>query len=301
MSCGTSNDDTDRDHRRQANQAIGVSAVGLAITGGVELCLALFTGSVALLSDALHNLSDVSTSLAVFLGFKISQRRPSRHYPYGFDRAEDLAGLLVALVIWSSAVFAGYQSYEKLISHSATTRVWVGMAGALLGIVGNQVVARYKMMVAQHINSVTLLADARHSWLDALSSMGALVGLLLVAFGYSWGDPVAGFAVTLFIVHVGYEVTRDILEHLMDGVDPAELEAAEAAAKAVEGVRSASARARWMGRSLIVEVEGELPERTPLGEADEIGHRVQHAVRDAVGGVREVRWSAYSKHHADAA
>ncbi len=87
------------EHRAAANRAVGVSAVGLAVTGGIELALAVLTGSVGLLGDALHNLSDVSTSAVVFLGFRISRRPPTERYPYGFERAEDLAGLGVALVI----------------------------------------------------------------------------------------------------------------------------------------------------------------------------------------------------------
>ncbi len=293
MSCSSTNRQEELEHRRLANRAMGISALGLFGAGAIELLLALFTGSVALLSDALHNLSDVSTSAVVFVGFRLSQRQPSRHYPYGFERAEDLAGLGVALVIWASAAFAGYQSYEKLVSHAPTTNVWVGMMGAVLGIAGNQLVARYKRRVGERINSVTLLADAKHSWLDALSSFGALLGLLLVAAGFPLGDPLAGFAVTLFIVHVGFEVTRDILEHLMDGVDPAELSAAEAAALGVPGVAAAVARARWMGRSLVVEVEGEVAARTSVREAEEIGHTVKHAVLDAVEAAREVRWTAH--------
>lgn len=294
MSCSTGDGTQEREHRLQANKAVTVSAIGLGIAGAVELALALFTGSVALLGDALHNLSDVSTSLVVFLGFKVSQRDASRHFPYGFERAEDLAGLGVALVIWSSAVFAGYQSYQKLVSHAGTSHVFAGMAGALIGILGNQLVARYKSRIGRHINSITLLADAKHSWLDAMSSGGALLGLVMVALGYPLGDPIAGFAVTLFIVHVGYEVTMDMIEHLMDGVDPGQLEAAETAARTVPGVQAAKARGRWMGRSLVVEVEGELPDRCSLQEADEIGHRVKHAVLDAVHEVSEVRWSAHS-------
>src|ERR1700730_7262749 len=76
-------------HRRDANRAVGVSAIGLALTGGIELALAIVTGSVALLGDALHNLSDVSTSAVVFLGFRISKRKPTTEYPYGYERAED--------------------------------------------------------------------------------------------------------------------------------------------------------------------------------------------------------------------
>jgi cation diffusion facilitator family transporter len=94
------------------------------------------------------------------------------------------------------------------------------MVGAVLGVAGNQVVARYKARVGRRIQSATLQADARHSWLDALSSLGALIGLAVVALGYPVGDPIAGFAVTLFILHVGYEVTSELVHHLMDGVDP---------------------------------------------------------------------------------
>ncbi|MGH2363456.1 MAG: cation diffusion facilitator family transporter [Chloroflexota bacterium] len=292
MSRGPTKGSADHEHRRQANRAVAVSAVGLGLTGAVELALALFTGSVALLGDALHNLSDVSTSLAVFLGFSLSKRPASRRFPYGFERAEDLAGLGVALVIWGSAVFAGYESFQKLISHAPTTNPLIGILGAALGIVGNQVVARYKKRVGERINSVTLLADARHSWLDALSSFGALLGLVLVALGFPLGDPIAGFAVTLFILHVGYAVTRDILEHLMDGVNPEELEAAELAAQSVPGVEAAAARARWMGRSLVVEVEGQLSGRLSLHETDAIGDDVKHAILRAVEDAREVRWTA---------
>jgi cation diffusion facilitator family transporter len=121
------------EHRHAANRAVGVSAVGLALTGGIELVLALVTGSVGLLGDALHNLSDVSTSAVVFLGFRISKKPATERYPYGYERAEDLAGLGVALVIWLSALFAGVESYRKLIDHRGTTHLALGMAGAVLG------------------------------------------------------------------------------------------------------------------------------------------------------------------------
>ncbi len=292
MSCNTENiSKMEREHRRQANRAVAISALGLGLTGGVELLLALLTGSVALLGDALHNLSDVSTSALVFLGFKLSEQPPSRKYPYGLGRAEDLAGLGVALVIWASAVFAGCESYRKLIEEAPTRQAWVGMAGAVLGIVGNQVVAGYKQKVGERIHSVTLVADAKHSWLDALSSLGALIGLAVVAAGYRWGDPIAGFAVTIFILHVGYKVTMEIVEHLMDSVAPEDLLAAESAAVAVAGVREVVARARWMGRSLIVEIEGTLKEDMSLREAEAIGHKVKHAVLNTLDKARQVYWT----------
>jgi len=90
-------DRDDADERRQANRAIAVSAIGLGATGLAELLLAVFTGSVGLLGDAIHNLSDVSTSAVVFLGFRLSRRPPTEKYPYGLERAEDLAGIGIAV------------------------------------------------------------------------------------------------------------------------------------------------------------------------------------------------------------
>ena len=223
----------DAGERRQANRAIAVSAIGLGATGLAELLLAVFTGSVGLLGDAIHNLSDVSTSAVVFLGFRLSRRPPTEKYPYGLERAEDLAGIGIAAVIWASAAFAGYESVRKLIEHGHTSHVAAGIIGAVLGILGNQVVARYKLVVGRRINSATLIADARHSWLDALSSAGALLGLIAVALGLPWGDPLAGLVVTAFICHVGYEVTKDVVNRLADGIDPEVIATAEAAAGSV--------------------------------------------------------------------
>jgi len=276
--------------RHDAHRAIGVSAVGLAATGLIELGVALLSGSAGLLGDALHNLSDVSTSAVVFLGFRLSKRPASASHPYGWDRAEDIAGLGVALVIWASAVFAAVVSIHKLTEHGRTTHLAYGVAAAAVGIIGNQVVARYKGRVGRRIRSATLLADAQHSWLDALSSAGALLGLVAVAAGVRWADAVAGLIVTGFILHVGYEVTADILQHLLDGVDPTILADAEQAALGVPGVGHVHVRARWMGRSLLVEVEGYVPEDLTVAAGAAIGGQVERAVAAAVPASRAVLW-----------
>lgn len=282
----------DAGERRQAVRALAVSGVGLAVTGLVELAIALLSGSVALLGDALHNLSDVSTSVAVFIGFRVSRRAPSERYPYGYERAEDLAGVAIAVVIWASAALAAAESVAKLVHHGHTHYVGWGIAAAAAGIAGNQLVARYKLVVGRRINSATLIADARHSWLDALSSAGAAIGLIGVLAGLPWADGVAGLVVTGFICHVGWEVSVDVAHRLMDGIDPDVLAAAEAAAADVPGVRHAHARARWTGRTLRVEVEGWVDAATTVEEADRIGR----AVADRVGGrlpeMRSFTWTA---------
>ena len=282
----------DLNERRQANKAIAVSAAGLALTGLIEIVIAVASGSVGLLSDALHNLSDVSTSLVVFLGFRVSRRAATERYPYGYERAEDLAGVGIAVVIWASAAFAAAQSIHKLVEHGATHHVGWGIAGAAAGILGNQLVARYKLRVGRRINSATLIADARHSWLDALSSAGALLGLVGVLLGARWADPVAGVVVAAFICHVGWEVTVDVAHRLLDGVDPAIVTTAETAAASVPGVRHAHVRARWTGRTLRIEVEGWVDATPATADADAIGRAVAHRIAGALPEARSVTWAA---------
>ena len=277
--------------RHAANRAVAVSAVGLAGTGLAELLLALLTGSVGLLGDAIHNLSDVSTSAVVFLGFRLSRKPASERYPYGLERAEDLAGIGIAVVIWASAAFAGFESIRKLVGHGHTTDVGWGIAGAVIGIAGNQVVARYKLGIGKRIGSATLVADARHSWLDAISSAGALAGLIAVACGQSWGDPVAGLAITAFICHVGYEVTSDVVHRLADGVDPEVIRAAEAAAGSVAGVVHAHARARWTGRTLRVEIEGWVDPDLTARNADALGRQVADAIARELPEAGSLTWT----------
>jgi cation diffusion facilitator family transporter len=278
--------------RAAAMGAIGWSAVGLAVTGAVELFVALVSGSVGLLGDALHNLSDVSTSLVVWLGFRVSRRSPTTSHPYGYERAEDLAGLALASVVWASAALAGWQSWRKLVDGGHTSHLVLGAVAALVGVAGNQLVARYKGRVGRRINSVTLLADARHSWLDALSSFGALIGLVAVALGASWADAVAGLVVTGFIVHVGIEVSRDVIGHLMDGVDPSVLARATDAAHQIPEVASVQVRARWLGRSLVIDVDGLLDEDLTLSCATVVGVEVRAAVHAAVPEAADVHWHA---------
>ena len=195
------------------------------------------------------------------------------------------------MVNWASAAFAGYESIRKLIDHGHTTHLAAGIAGAVVGIIGNQVVARYKLVVGKRIGSATLIADARHSWLDALSSAGALIGLIAVALGQPWGDPVAGLAITAFICHVGWEVTSDVVHRLADGIDPGVIHAAETAAGSVPGVIHAHARARWTGRTLRVEIEGWVDPDMTAREADELGRHVADAMAGELPEASSFTWA----------
>jgi cation diffusion facilitator family transporter len=168
------------------------------------------------------------------------------------------------------------------------------MAAAVVGITANRLVAARKTRVGNQIQSATLLADARHSWLDALSSLGALIGLIAVALGAQWGDPVAGFAVTLLIAHVGWEVSTGLVQHLMDGVDPEVITSAVAAAMLVPDVTDAQARGRWSGRTLTLDIDITLHPTVPLAEATHIAEAVRLATLSHIGATRTVNVRPHS-------
>lgn len=137
-----------------------------------------------------------------------------------------------------------------------------------------------------------MIADAKHSWLDALSSAGALVGLIAVAFGARWGDPVAGLAVTTFICHVGWEVSTDVAHRLLDGIDPHIITTAETLAADIPGIRHAHARARWTGRTLRLEMEAWLDPNTTVHDADQLGQTAATHIGKALPDVRSFTWTA---------
>src|SRR5712691_8235780 len=134
------------------------------------------------------------------------------------------------------------------------------MLAATIGIIGNQLVARYKLRVGRAIKSAPLIVDARHSWLDAIASAGALAGLIGVALGLRVADPIAGFAITLLIIHIGIDATKDVSSRLMDENDEEVAEAIRAAAEEIPGVAQVSdVRARWLGREVEARVLVRLP------------------------------------------
>ncbi len=197
----------------------------------------------------------------VFLGFRLSRRQPTDRYSDGLDRAEDLAGIGTAAVIWVSAAFAGAESIRKLLQHGHTAAVGADIAGAVIAILSNRAVARYKLVIGRRIGSATLIAR-RPAFLTRCAVLGWRARRAYrVAAGQPWGGPVAGLALTASICHVGWEVTTGVVHRLADGVDPRVITAADSAAGSVPGVIHAHARARWTARTLRVEVEDRRPPR----------------------------------------
>src|SRR6266571_3899945 len=229
-------------------RAVQISTAGMFIVAAIQFAIAGIGGSAGLFADALHNLGDVLTTVALWIAFVISNRAANQRYTYGYHRAEDLAGIFIVLVIIASAVAGAWESIQKLSSGSAPTHLLLSMAAAVVGFVGNEILAWYKISVGKRINSVPLVADGQHSRIDGLTSLAALIGLIGAAFGLRIADPIAGLVITVVILTVVYSPSRSVLQRLLDAVDPHVVPSIIATASEVPGVEDVGdVRARWVG------------------------------------------------------
>src|SRR3990172_11318191 len=204
--------------------------------------------SAALLADPIHNLADVFTSLPIWIAFILSRRQANRRFTYGYSRAEDIAGVTVILFIVASAGFAAYAAAQKWSSQTATTHLGLGMAAALIGAIGNELVAMYKIREGRAIGSAALVADGQHSRADALTSVGAFLGILGVFLGLPCADPLMALLISAAILYIAWDSGREVFSRIMDAIEPETVERIEQAAGAVAGVRGVDeVPARWIG------------------------------------------------------
>jgi cation diffusion facilitator family transporter len=270
-------------------RAVQISTAGMFIVAAIQFAIAAIGGSAGLFADALHNLGDVLTTVALWIAFVISSRAANQRYTFGYYRAEDLAGIFIVLVIIGSAVGGAVESILKLTSGNVPSQIYLSMAAALVGVVGNELLAQYKISVGKRINSVPLVADGQHSRIDGLTSLAAFLGLVGVKLGFPQADPVAGLIITVVIVTVVYSTSRSVLQRLLDAVDPHIVPAIVVAAEAVPGVIAVTdVRARWVGHTLHVVMNIEVDANLTLARAHAIAEEVRHRIFHEIKGVSEV-------------
>ena len=270
-------------------RALLVSLVGLLLTTAFQATIALLGGSAGLLAETIHNLADAFTALPLGLAFILARREANRRFTYGYGRAEDVAGAVVVLLIVASAGLSAYESTLKLTRVETPRYLEWGMLAAAAGIVGNEIVARYKIRVGQDIGSAALVADGQHSRADGLTSLAAFLGLLGARLGWAQADGIAGLLITLFILGIVWETGRDILSRLMDSVEPELVTHMEAVAVGVVGVqRVHSIRARWVGHQLTMEVHICADGSTTLVAAHQIAEEVRHALMHTIPRLNDV-------------
>ena len=169
---------------RDGTRALVVSLGVLALTALVQVLIVLVSGSVALLSDTIHNFADALTAIPLGVAFWLGRRPPTRRYTYGYGRSEDLAGIFIVVTIAASAGLAAWAAVNRLIHPEQIHRVgWVILAG-LVGFAGNELVAVHRVRTGHRIGSAALVADGLHARTDGFTSLAVVIGALGVAFGW---------------------------------------------------------------------------------------------------------------------
>jgi cation diffusion facilitator family transporter len=275
-------------------RAVKISLLALGATAMAQIVIVVISGSVALLADTVHNFSDALTAIPLWIAFALSTKAATRRYTYGFGRAEDLAGLFVVAMITVSAIIAGIESIRRLINPVPIEHVgWVAAAG-LVGFIGNEIVAIYRIRVGRQIGSAALIADGLHARTDGFTSLAVLFGAGGVALGFPLSDPIIGLVITVAILAVLRTAVRDIFRRLMDGVDPALVDAAEAALATEPGVTAVrSVKMRWIGHRIYADAELDIDPATTLAEAHRIAHDAEHTLTHAVPKLSSALVHAY--------
>jgi cation diffusion facilitator family transporter len=236
---------------------------------------------VSLLADTIHNFSDALTAVPLWIAFNLSRRGPNRRFTYGYGRAEDIAGGFIIAVILASALVAGYESVQRLLNpRPVESPVWVIVA-AIIGFIGNELVAVFRMRVGKEINSTALIADGQHARTDGLTSLAVLVGAVGSMLGYPILDPIVGLVITVAILAILWQTGREVMERVMDAIEPEIIETIEHAARETEGVEGVNQiRARWLGHRLVIGMNVVVDDDFTVAEGHEVAMKVQESVQE---------------------
>jgi cation diffusion facilitator family transporter len=279
-------------------RAVKVSLAVLGLTAVAQILVVIVSGSVALAADTIHNFSDALTAVPLWIAFALATKAATRRYTYGFGRVEDLAGLFVVAMIALSAIIAGYEAVMRLIHPEPIDHVgWVAAAG-LIGFIGNEWVALYRIRIGRRVGSAALVADGVHARTDGFTSLAVLFSAGGVALGVPLADPIIGLVITVAILAVLRSAVRDVFRRLLDGVDPALVDAAEQTLAARPGVRAVrSVRMRWIGHRLHADAELDVDPTLNLAQAHRIAHDAEHQLTHAVPKLSTALIHAYPAEH----
>lgn len=190
-------------------------------------------------SPARKVFADALTAVPLAIAFSLGRRAATRRFAYGYGRAEDLAGIVIVVIIAGSAAFAGYEAIKRLIDPQDVQALgWVAAAG-VIGFLGNEWVARYRIRAGREIGSAALVADGLHARTDGFTSLAVLLGAGGSALGFPLADPIVGLLITVAICFVLKDAAREIYHRLMDAVDPRLVDRAEHILAHVPGVLGA--------------------------------------------------------------
>lgn len=270
-------------------KTLKISLAGLLLTALFQVVIVVISGSTALLADTIHNFADALTSIPLWIAFAYSRRKATRSLTYGYGRLEDLAGIIIIIIILFSALVALNESIQKFINPSEIKSAGWVMTAAIIGFLGNEIVAHYRIRTGNEIGSAALVADGKHSRIDGLTSLAVFFAAVGVMLGYPLLDPIAGIVISIFIFGIVVETTKDIFKRLLDIVDPSLIDNIESTALTVKGVKSVhDVKARWIGHNIRVDISIAVDENLSVREGHNVAVKVHRILLEKITHLKDI-------------
>lgn len=250
-----------------------------------KLIAGIIANSAAMVSDAIHSASDVVSTVAVMVGIKMSRKNSDKEHPYGHERIECIASLILAIILFITGLAIGYGALKSIIDRTYITKKSIGtlaLIAAIISIGVKEWMFHYTKRAAKRINSTALMADAWHHRTDALSSVGALIGIALSMAGFPIFDPVASIIICILILKAALDIFKESTDRMIDTAadEKTQCELKETI-KSVEGVIEINRlRTRLFGSKMYVDVEFSADGNLTLTKAHEIAHNVHDILEE---------------------
>lgn len=260
-----------------------ISIVVNVLLSAIKFVVGVIANSGAMISDAIHSVSDVFSTIIVMIGANAAAKAPDQEHPYGHDRMECIAAIVLAIVLFITGIGVGITGVKKIFGGNYGDLAVPGalaLVAAVISIVVKEGMFWYTRFYGKKVDSTALLADAWHHRSDALSSVGSFIGILGARLGFPICDPLASVVICLFIVKAAYNICKEALDKMVDKSCDDETERKMSdLIKSQEGVISLDLlMTRMFGSKLYVDVEIGADENTPLRDSHAIAENVHNAI-----------------------
>ncbi|MBQ6427698.1 MAG: cation transporter [Oscillospiraceae bacterium] len=278
-----------------SQEAIKISRISILVNlllSAGKLAAGLLANSGAMISDAVHSASDVFSTLVVIVGVKLSGKDSDREHPYGHERMECVAAILLSGILLATGLVIGWEGIQKILSERAELRApgILAAAAALVSILVKELLFRYVRGFARKLDSTALMAEAWHHRSDALSSIGALAGILGARAGFPVLDPLASVVICVFIAKAAADIFRDAVDKMVDHSCDEETEdlIRLCAVEQPEVERIDLLKTREFGNRIYIEMEIAVNGDLPLRQAHEAAERVHDEIERRFPKVKHI-------------
>ena len=280
------------DEKKIVDRLSRVGIFGNVLLAAFKLFAGIFGKSGAMVSDAVHSLSDVFATLIAWIGVRLSRRAEDAEHPYGHERLECVASLLLGLILAGTGIGIGWSGIRKLSGEGGSIEIptLLPLIAAVISIVVKEGMYQYTMHYAKALDSAAFKADAWHHRSDAISSVGSFIGIGLAKLGLPFMDPVASIIICLLILKVAFDISRDAVYKMLDtSCDNAFEQRLRTFIGSQDGVgRIDLLRTRQFGNRIYVDLEIAVKPDISLREAHGIAERVHSAVEQEFPNVKHV-------------